>query len=1074
MVHPMRKKLLSLALTALFPLFTFATHIVGGSLTYEHLGGSTYRVMLTLYRDCAPGNAAFPGNVTIEVRQPNGATFTPTRNITIPFPGANPVPPNIPTCVANPGLCLEEAVYTQVVNNLAPNPGGYHMFYRYCCHNASLSNIVNPLNTGMSWYAFVPDNNLWLTNSSPRWNNFPPVFVCQGQNVNFNHGATDIDGDSLVYSLFQPHAGSEAPAPTFPGNVCTFTPVTYVGGYGPTNPLGGPPGSLTIGLNTGLLTGIPPNIGQFDVAIRLEEWRNGVMIGIIEREFQFNVVNCPPLAVASFTTSGNCYSQTVTFTNTTTPAANSYYWDFGDLSTSTLQNPPPHTYGGPGPYTVMLVVNFGTPCADTVYQTVYIAWANAAFTNNNPVCQGDTVFFTDGSTASGNNTINAWNWDFGDLSSSALQNPPHVYSSGGTYTVTLIVNSTLGCQDTITQTVTVQSAPIASAGPDTFACTNNPSINIAGTVLNATGGQWIGAGTFNPSNTVLNPTYTPTPGELSAGFATVCLITIGNGVCGADTDCVTISYTPGPTANAGPDIYVCKDTVSIPLNGSVTLPATGGTWSTPNGTGTFTPNPNTLNAFYIPTSADTTLGAITLVLTTTGNGSCLPSTDTVQVIFTATPSAYISATDTSCAGQPIPITVATSTGSGIWTSMGTGTFSPSDTLLTTNYLPSSADDANGSVILIFSSTNNGGCQAARDSVFITLIASPTAAFNYTPVCPGNSVNFTDASTTPAGSIVSWNWNFGDPPSGPNNTSTLQNPSHTYNAGGPYTVTLVVVSTNGCIDTLVQTVNVNYQPVADFGMTGGCLNEGITFSDSSTVIGGTITTWSWNFGDASTSTVQDPTHVYASSGTYNVTLIVTSNQGCMDTITLPATIFGNPTAAFTASDYIADIGQTITFTDGSFTGIVSWLWNFGDSLSGPNNTSTQQNPSHTYSQGGVYTVMLIVTDANGCMDTVWDEIIIAMPPKVPTGFSPGNGDGQNDYLFVYGGPFRELEFKIYNNWGELIFVSTNASDCGGRTCIGWDGTKDGKAQPMGVYIWTVKGVTEDDVAHQFSGDVTLIR
>src|ERR1051326_3604665 len=113
-----------------FPLITFATHIVGGSLSYEHLGGSTYRLTLKLYRDCATGNAAFPASITLQIKQPNGANYA---TVTIPFPGANSVPPNIDTCVTNPGICLEEAVYSKVVNNLPPNPGGYHVYFQYCC-----------------------------------------------------------------------------------------------------------------------------------------------------------------------------------------------------------------------------------------------------------------------------------------------------------------------------------------------------------------------------------------------------------------------------------------------------------------------------------------------------------------------------------------------------------------------------------------------------------------------------------------------------------------------------------------------------------------------------------------------------------------------------------------------------------------------------------------------------------------------------------------------------------------------------------------------------------------------------
>lgn len=1063
-----KKLLFPFLLAFLLPFFSFATHIVGGSLSYEHLGGSTYRITLKLYRDCASGNAAFPGSVLIEIRQPNGAAYT---TVNIPFPGANAVPPNIDTCVTNPGICLEEAVYSRVINNLPPNLGGYHVFYQYCCRNSSLTNVQNPLSTGESWYTYIPDNNLWLTNSSPVWTNQPVTFVCLGQPIAFDHSATDIDGDSLVYSLYQPFSD---PAPTFPGNVCTFTPITYVNGYQASGPLNlFAPGSLTIN-QQGLLNGIPNALGQYVVGVRCQEYRNGIKIGEILRDHQFNVVVCPLPTIAQFTVNGgSCASSTVCFTNGSqnTNSQTTYFWDFGDgtvtTDTSFSQNPPCYTYPGLGPYTVTLITNYGGPCSDTTTQTIYIAYVAAAFTSNAPQCANTPVQFTDASTCSGNNTVNGWSWNFGDPPSgpnntSNQQNPTHSFSSGGTYTVTLISYSALGCTDTITQTVTIQAAPIANAGLNDTSCTNNPTVSLGGTVLNATGGSWVGPGSFNPNNTTLNATYTPTPAEVTNGFTDLLLITTGNGLCTADTDTVHIVFTPGPTVDAGPDtIFVCKDTSGVPLNGVVTL-ATGGQWSILVGSGSFNPNNNQLSTTYVPSSGDTTQGFVILVLTTTGNGNCNPSRDTLRIQFTATPTATIlAANDSACAGYLIPLNVTVSTGQGIWTSLGNGTFIPNNTVNNPSYQPGSSDITAGFVTLIFSSTNNGGCQAAKDTMVITLIPSPVAQFTNTNVCPWDTVSFTDATTSTT-TVTGWSWNFGDPSSGVNNTSTQQNPSHIYSMGGPYTVTLIVTSVNGCVDTVQQVVNVFYQPVADFDFTGGCLNTGTIFNDTSTVIGSTITGWNWMFGDGSPiSTLQDPVHIFPTNGSFPVTLIVTSAQGCMDTITIATTVFPVPTANFTADDFIAVIGQQINFTDQS-TPVVSWTWNFGDDTT----HYYTQNPVHSYANGGTFIVTLIVTDLNGCSDTITHEVIISVPPAVPSGFSP-NGDGQNDILFVYGGPYKELEFRIYNNWGELIFTSFKQTD-------GWDGRKDGKPQPIGVYVWTVKGVTEDNVSHELKGDVSLLR
>lgn len=1047
-----------LCLFLLFSLTAKATHVVGGSLTYEHLGGATYRVTLKIYRDCRPGNAAFPGSVTILVRDENGNVFSPNKDITIPFTTSVPVNPYIDTCAANPGLCLEEAIYTRVVNNLPPYPGGYHMYYQYCCRNSTLNNVVNPLGTGETWYTHIPDQSTLITNSSPVWVNPPPVFVCQAEPINFDFSATDSDGDSLVYSWYTPY--TDIP-PTFTPPNANFTNITWVGGYGPNNPCGGP--NLTINPQTGFITGSPPNIGQFVAGVRCEEWRNGVKIGEILRDFQFNVVYCPPLAQAVIgQPAGICSGSTVNFQNLSDPA-NSYFWDFGDGSTindtSSLFSPS-YTYPGLGPYSVMLIINVGTACADTAYQNVELSYVNVAYnTNNDSACVGDLVNFTDNSSPSPNSTITGYWWDFGDGNQDTAQNPTHIYLASGTYVILHTATNQLGCDDTVSQIITIIAPPIALAGNDTFACSNNSNIGLGGNVLNATGGIWSGPGTFTPSNTTLNATYTPTQAELDSGYTWLYLQTTGPTICTHDLDSVLITFAPGPTANTGPDIFVCRDTAYVPLCATITL-ATGGVWSG-SGSGAFT-NPNALCTDYIPSPADTANGSVTVWLTTTGNGSCLPETDTLVIFLTPPPNVSAAAPDTACSNVPFQIVASTATGQGYWTSTGDGTFPSGDTLLTTDYLPGPNDLANGTVTIIFNSLNNGGCRQQHDTLFVTIIPAPATAFTYSPECPYVPVQFTDASAS-VSPITSWNWNFGDPSSS-SNSSTQQNPTHAYSAGGWYNVTLIVSSANGCPDTVVQPVYVYPQPDPGFTTSGYCLNEGTTFNDISTVDTGSVVSWQWDFGDNTGSVLNQPSHTYASAGTWNVTLIVTSNFGCSDTIGQPVVVYPSPIASFSASPAgAANSYQTVQFTDQSqpVGNIVAWWWDFGDSTN-----ASQQNPSHVWTVSGVYPVLLAVTDTNGCTDTAVIDYIISTPPDVPNAFSP-NGDGHNDYFQVYGGPFTELEVRIYNNWGELIYVGTNQLP-------GWDGTRDGIPQPVGVYVYTVHAVTPDGDAHELHGDVTLLR
>ncbi len=1058
----MKNKLLLLLIIVFFiPFTSSATHIVGGSLTYEQLGGSTYRITLKLYRDCKPGSAAFPGTVDIDVRKNDGTAFT---TVSIPYPGSALVPPNIDTCAVNPGICLEEAVYTKVVSGLPPSPGGYHLSFQYCCRNSTLLNIVNPLNAGETWYAHIPDNGVVISNSSPKWVNPPPVFVCQGNNMSVNHSATDADGDSLVYSLYTPYDGDTGPGaldPTYPGGVFTVPPVTWSSTYSATNPLDPSiPNSLTIS-PTGIINGIPPTIGQFVAGVRCEEWRSGVKIGEILRDFQFNVVSCPPLAVASFNSSGACNGQLISFTNTTTPSANSYMWNFGDgstLSDTSHVVSPTYMYPTLGVYTATLIINYGTPCADTSSQIVHLSYVDADFTNDAPACKGVPINFHDTTDVDPSSTITNWDWNFGDGIVSTSQDPTHPYNAGGAYNVTLITTSAAGCKDTIVHTVNIQGLPIANAGNDTVSCSNNPTISLGGTILNAGGPLWIGTGAFNPSNTIRNPTYTPTATAVANGSDTLLLITTSNAFCPADTDQVVISFYTGPTVNAGSNLSVCKDTVSVPVCATITV-ASGGIWQT-TGTGTFV-NDSLACTHYIPSTADTTAGSVIVYITSTGNGNCLASRDSVTIAFTSTPHATITSNDTSCASNPVGVAVNISTGSGFWSTNGTGTFSPSDTTLNGGvYNPSPADDAAGHVDILFTSSNNGGCRATYDSIDVTLIPSPTAAYTSVSACPTFPVVFTDGSTS-TGTVVGWNWNFGD---GSGN-STLPSPTHVYSTGGPYNVQLIVTSNNGCVDTLSRTVNVYNKPIAAFDANGICLNEGTLFTDTSSVAGSTINQWHWNFGDATTSTTQNPpVHYYPSSGSYNATLIVQSAQGCIDTVVQSVALLPGPGANFSSDDVTANIGQTVHFTDQSTNGAISWTWDFGDSQA--DSSSTNQNPSHAYNTGGYYNVCLAVTDANGCSDTICKQEIVSLPPKVPSAFSP-NGDGENDIFYVYGGPFHSLDFKIYNNWGELIFESTNQSQ-------GWDGKRKGIDQPIGVYVYVVVGVTEDGESHKLSGDVTLLR
>lgn len=242
---------------------------------------------------------------------------------------------------------------------------------------------------------------------------------------------------------------------------------------------------------------------------------------------------------------------------------------------------------------------------------------------------------------------------------------------------------------------------------------------------------------------------------------------------------------------------------------------------------------------------------------------------------------------------------------------------------------------------------------------------PSAGFTY--VVTNFSVAFTDTSTDPDGTIASRAWDFGD-----GGTSTVANPTHVYAASGSYTVRLTVTDNVGDSTYAEHTVIVSVEPpVADFSASGSGL--AFTFTDASSDPDGTIASRAWDFGDGGTSTATNPTHTYASAGTYSVTLTVTDNSGLTNSKTISVTattsVGSPPVASFTKSGTGLTRAFVDTSTDPDGT-IVSRAWNFGDGA-----TSAATNPSHTYAIGGQYTVTLVVTDNSGNTASTQQAVVV---------------------------------------------------------------------------------------------------
>ena len=252
------------------------------------------------------------------------------------------------------------------------------------------------------------------------------------------------------------------------------------------------------------------------------------------------------------------------------------------------------------------------------------------------------------------------------------------------------------------------------------------------------------------------------------------------------------------------------------------------------------------------------------------------------------------------------------------------------------------------------------------------LPTPVANFSGTPTTGAAplAVTFTDYSTnTP----TAWSWTFGD-----SNTSTVQNPSHTYSSAGSYTVALTATNSSGNnTNTKNNYITAGNPPVANFSGTPTCgaAPLAVTFTDSST---NSPTAWSWAFGDSSTSTAQSPSHTYSSAGTYTVALTATNAYGNNTNTKTNYITAGNPPVAnFSGTPTSGAAPLTVTFTDSSTNSPTAWSWTFGDST-----TSTVQNPSHTYASVGTYTVALTATNAYGNnTNTKTNYVTATVPPPV---------------------------------------------------------------------------------------------
>jgi len=262
-----------------------------------------------------------------------------------------------------------------------------------------------------------------------------------------------------------------------------------------------------------------------------------------------------------------------------------------------------------------------------------------------------------------------------------------------------------------------------------------------------------------------------------------------------------------------------------------------------------------------------------------------------------------------------------------------------------------------------------GCIAPIVEREIFVAPRPVAAFVPSVACEGDAVQFDNNSTLTSGS-VEYLWEFGD-----GSTSVLINPDHAYAGPGSYTATVTATSNYGYSNSATTTVTVKENPTAEFGATNVCEGAAIPFVDGSIIPTGSPS-YEWNFGDGSAmGTGANPSHQYAATGTYEVTMKVTAD-GCSDEVTNYVTYAPRATVDFTPSATTCN-SEEVSFMNSSnlVEGQMGYSWDFGDTK-----TSTEIEPSHEYDIFGTIDVVLTVTTDLGCVDMITKQITLTESPK----------------------------------------------------------------------------------------------
>ncbi|MRT93188.1 tandem-95 repeat protein [Ancylomarina sp. 16SWW S1-10-2] len=722
--------------------------------------------------------------------------------------------------------------------------------------------------------------------------------------------------------------------------------------------------------------------GTFDVALTVKS-DEGCLSNKVIKQVKFNSDN-----TTDFSFSGNCVGQEVTFTAVSSDPTTAWSWDFGDGTASSLQNPT-KTFSTAGDKTVTLTATHSDGCVMVITKTVTLSSVEASFNYDlNSACPPTyKVAFTGSSSAS----TNTWSWNFDGKGTSTEQSPDFDFLNPGTHTVTLTVTSGEGCVDTYIEDITIVEKTLDFTISSPAEGCEGLGVGFTGSYSDATNDpvtdwNW----TFeNESETGIgqnaNHTYN-TRGvydvSLSIETTNGCMLTE------TKTNAVQVGQKPVITNITAPD-GDCAN-VGLGFITDFTGLADSLHWDFSNGgmqTSKFIDglSPQSISHEFTDDS-----DFHSLTVTAFDNG-CSSDPETISNIVIKQPIANFSASEKVICSVPSTVNFTNTSESDDAGTIYEWDFD--DGSSSTDQAPSHTYVTAGDYTVTLTVTNPTTlCSDVKTQKINVTTSSPNFVTDKTVACHPAKISFTNeiiANSSANFSIKKVEWDFDS-----NGTidSSEENPSYTYIRPDSYAVSMTVTEENGCEYNIKKDgfLSIN-GPVASFteAPVEACLGDEITFTNTTTKYSSdpaTSNTYSWNFGDGDISIIENPTHTYGSENVFEVSLLVTDDNGCSNTFTeTNSVIVPNLVAGFTTTRDIYCLENNIEFTNtASITNgtasITKYEWDLDGDGSYEINTTSNGNQALTFASSGTYTVKQRISSSLGCTDEFIKEITIV------------NGDG----------------------------------------------------------------------------------